>query len=195
MFTSIGSHLALVKVVTVPYRFLQSLGFNAKIFFIIGLEIGGSGYERLNDAILRMIACAVVIKKVTRTYMGSLIGGYDVDEYTKVYRLDLNRHLVKLFGDNDWTAINWEQRKQLRNKPLCLKLHDYYSSHENPFPITLEFLSDLAGSVNKQKADFKRQVKTALEELIKIGFLKSYSIEKNIVKVERTLHSTKQLNN
>jgi hypothetical protein len=162
-----------------------------EILKYIGLEIGGSGYERLNDAILRMIACAVVIKKGSKTYMGSLIGGCDIDEYTKVYRLDLNRHLVKLFGDNDWTAINWEQRKQLRNKPLCLKLHDYYSSHENPFPITLEFLSDLAGSVNKQKADFKRQVKTALEELIKIDFLKSYSIEKNIVKVERTLHSTK----
>ena len=166
-----------------------------EILKYIGLEIGGSGYERLNDAIVRMIACAVVIKTGTRTYMGSLIGGCDINEHTKVYRLDLNRHLVKLFGENDWTAIDWEQRKQLRNKPLCLKLHDYYSSHENPFPITLEFLSDLAGSVNKQKADFKRQVKTALEELIKIGFLKSYSIEKNIVKVERTLHSTKQLNN
>ena len=94
-----------------------------EILKYIGLEIGGSGYERLNDAILRMIACAVVIKKGSKTYMGSLIGGCDIDEYTKVYRLDLNRHLVKLFGDNDWTAINWEQRKQLRNKPLCLKLH------------------------------------------------------------------------
>ena len=157
-----------------------------EILKYMGLEIGGSGYERLNDAIVRMIACAVVIKTGTKTYMGSLIGGCDINEHTKVYRLDLNRHLVKLFGENDWTAINWEQRKQLRHKPLCQKLHDYYSSHEQPLPVSIEFLSDITGSVNKQKADFKRKVKSALEELVKISFLRGYSIERNIVKVERT---------
>ena len=56
---------------------------------------------------------------------------------------------------------------------------------------SLEFFSDLTGSVNKQKADFKRKVKTALEELVKIGFLSSYSIEGDIVKVERSQNSTK----
>ena len=161
-----------------------------EILKYIGLEIGGSGYERLNDAIVRMIACAVVIKTGTRTYMGSLIGGCDINERTKVYRLDLNRNLIKLFGDNDWTAIDWEQRKQLRNKPLSLKLHDYYSSHEKPLPISLDFLSNITGSKNKQKADFKRKTKIALDELVKIGFLKEYSIERNIVKIERSQDST-----
>ena len=152
----------------------------------MGLEIGGSGYERLNDAIVRMIACAVVIETSTQTYMGSVIHGCVIDKRTKLYKLNLNRHLIKLFGDNDWTAINWEQRKLLRNKPLCLKLHDYYSSHKQPLPVSLEFLSSITGSVNKQKADFKRKIKIALEELVKIGFLRSYSIEGDIVKIERT---------
>jgi hypothetical protein len=164
-----------------------------EILKYMDLGTGKNAYERLNSAIVRMIACAVVIDTSTKTYGGSLIHGYVLDKRTKVYRLDLNRHLIKLFGDNDWTAINWEQRKQLRHKPLCLKLHDYYSSHEKPFPVSLEFLSDVAGSVNKQKADFKRKVDTALEELVKIGFLKSYSIEQNIVKVERAQDSTNQL--
>jgi TrfA protein len=164
-----------------------------EILKYMDLGTGKNAYERLNSAIVRMIACAVVIDTSTKTYGGSLIHGYVLDKRTKVYRLDLNRHLIKLFGDNDWTAINWEQRKQLRHKPLCLKLHDYYSSHEKPFPVSLEFLSDVAGSVNKQKADFKRKVDTALEELVKIGFLKSYSIEQNIVKVERVQDSTNQL--
>jgi TrfA protein len=151
----------------------------------MGLEIGGSGYERLNDAILRMIACAVVIKTGTKTYMGSLIDGCVIDERTKLYKLNLNRHLIKLFGDNDWTAINWEQRKQLRNKPLCLKLHDYYSSHEKPLPVSIEFLLNITGSTNSQKASFKRQVKTALKELVKIDFLKEYSIEGDMVNIKR----------
>ena len=167
----------------------DSLGTECKftaheILKYMGLEIGGSGYERLNDAIVRMIACAVVIKTGTQTYMGSLIHGCAIDEGTKLYRLNLDRHLIKLFGDNDWTAIDWEQRKQLRNKPLCLKLHDYYSSPEKPLPVSLEFLLNITGSTNSQKASFKRQVKTALEELVKIGFLKEYSIKGDIVKVE-----------
>jgi hypothetical protein len=160
--------------------------FNAhSILKYMGLEIGGSGYERLEKSILRMTACAVVIKTGTHTYMGSLIHDCVIDERTKLYKLTLNRHLIKLFGDDDWTAIDWEQRKQLRNKPLCLKLHEYYSSHETPYPVSLEFLSDLTGSENKQKADFKRKIKTALEGLVKIGFLKSWSIESDIVKVEK----------
>ena len=151
----------------------------------MGLGTGGSAHERLDDAILRMTACAVVIKTGTQTYMGSLIHDCIIDEHTKHYKLTLNRHLIKLFGDSDWTAIDWEQRKQLRNKPLCLKLHEYYSSHDKPFPVSLEFLSDLTGCRNSQKASFKRQIKIALEGLVKIGFLKSYSIERDIVKIER----------
>ena len=156
-----------------------------EILKYMDLGTGGSAYERLNDTIVRMIACAVIIKMSTQTYMGSLIHGCVIDERTKVYKLNLNRHLIKLFGDNDWTAIDLEQRKQLRNKPLCLKLHGYYSSHENPLPVSLEFLLNITGSTNSQKSSFKRQVKTALTELVTIGFLKSYSIEENIVKVER----------
>ena len=76
--------------------------------------------------------------------------------------------------------------KQLRNKPLCLKLHDYYSSHEKPLPISIEFLSKITGSVNKQKAGFKAKIKIALEELVKIGFLRSYSIKGDMVNVERS---------
>lgn len=156
-----------------------------EILKYMGLEIGGSGYERLNDSILRMTACAVVIETDTHTYMGNLIHDCVVDKHTKSYKVTLNRHLVKLFGDCNWTAINWEQRKQLKNKPLCLKLHDYYSSHEKPLPIGIEFLSNITGSVNKQKAGFKAKVKIALKELVKIGFLKDYSVERDIVKVER----------
>jgi TrfA protein len=158
----------------------------------LGLGTGGSAHERLNDAILRMTACAVVIKTDRQTYMGSLIHDCLIDEQTKHYKITLNRHLIKLFGENDWTAIDWEQRKQLRQKPLCLKLHEYYSSHDKPLPISLEFLSDLTGSGNKQKADFKRKVKTALEGLMKIGFLKSYEIEGNMVKVDRVSNSSQR---
>jgi hypothetical protein len=60
-------------------------------------------------------------------------------------------------------------------------------------PVSLEFLSNITGSVNKQKAGFKIKVKIALEELVKINFLREYFIEGEIVKVNRVKNSTKQL--
>jgi hypothetical protein len=52
-------------------------------------------------------------------------------------------------------------------------------------PVSVDFLFKLTSSNNKQKADFKRKLKTALEDLTKIDFLKSYSIEEDMVSVER----------
>jgi TrfA protein len=157
-----------------------------EILKYVGLPTGGTQYEQLEMSVQRMTACLVRIETERYIYGRSLIEGFDIDKNTNKYRVQLSRDLIKLFGDNDWTAMNWEQRKQLKNKPLCLKLHDYYSSHKKPLPVSLGFLSNITGSVNKQKADFKRKVKTALEELVRIGFLRSYSIEGDSVKVERT---------
>lgn len=158
----------------------------------IGLNVSGREHERLSGTIDRMTACLVKVEGEKYIYGGSLIDHFVIDKDTKRYKITLNRHLTKLFGDSDWTSIDWGQRKQLRNKPLCLKLHDYYSSHEKPLSVSLEFLSDITGSTNKQKAGFKRQVRTALEELIEIGFLKNYDIEGNMVIVERIAKPTKR---
>jgi hypothetical protein len=162
-----------------------------EILKYMDLGTGGREYERLENSILRMTACAVVIETERYIYGKSLIEGFVIDKDTNEYKVTLNRHLIQLFGENDWTAVNWQERKQLRNKPLCLKLHDYYSSHEKPLPVSFEFLSDITGSNNKQKAGFKAKVKIALEELVKINFLREYSIEGEIVKVERIKNSIK----
>jgi hypothetical protein len=156
-----------------------------EILKYMGLPTGGTQYEQLEMSVCRMTACLVRIETERYVYGESLIEGFVIDKDTNQYRVKLSRHLIKLFGDCDWTAIDWEQRKQLKNKPLCLKLHEYYSSHKQPYPVSLEFLSDLTGSRNKQKSDFKRQVKTALEGLAKIGFLKSWNIQNDIVNVEK----------
>ena len=161
-----------------------------EILKYMGLGTGGTQYEQLEMAIRRMTACLVEIETEKYIYGKSLIEGFLIDKNTNEYKVQLSRHLIKLFGDNDWTAIDWQQRKQLKNKPLCLKLHDYYSSHEKPLPVSLAFLLNITGSTNSQKASFKRQVKAALEELVKIDFLREYSIEGDMVSVERFKVST-----
>jgi len=91
--------------------------------------------------------------------------------------------LVRLYGQSTW--IDWEQRLQLRRKPLAQFLHGFYSSHKVPYPVKLSTLQQLSGSKNKQAAGFKKKVSNAFEELVKIGLLRSYSIDGDLVNVKR----------
>ena len=158
----------------------------------LGLNTGGKEHLRLHQTITRMIACAVEIKHEGKIYIGSLIeeafgedrnGG--AGEPQRRYALKLNRALINLFGERQWTAILWDQRLQLRRRPLAQALHGYYSSHRTPLPVKVETLRQFVGSTNEQKADFKRHLKAALTELVKVEFLTGYKIEGDLVKVFR----------
>lgn len=160
----------------------------------MGLKDGGEQRKVLHNSILRLTACVVEISYNNKMYGGSLIYEFRIDENTKHYKISLNRNLINLFGESDWTAINWTQRKQLKAKPLASKLHEYYSSHESPKPVTIEFLYNITGSRNSQAASFKRQVKNAFDALVKISFLESYSIDGDIVTVKRVRIATARQN-
>jgi hypothetical protein len=151
----------------------------------LDLPVGGHQHERLHSAIIRLTACAVEIRHEGRAYFGSLIESGIKDEVTSHYTISINKKLNELFGNNGWTAIDWQQRLLLRRKPLAQALHSYFSSHERPYPVNLSTLQELTGSRNTQKASFKRQVKAALESMVKINFLESYSIENDLVTVKR----------
>jgi TrfA protein len=157
------------------YRILQNLGS----------EDGGRERERLKANIRRLTACLVEINNGRFTYGGSLINDFAIDEQTKNFKITLNKKLIGLFGENDWTALDWQRRKQLKEKPLAQKLHEYYSSHKLPKPVTVDFLHKLTGSRNKQLSDFKRKLKNAFDALVKIGFLKDYKIKGDLVIVDR----------
>jgi hypothetical protein len=151
----------------------------------IGMDIGGKSHQKLRDSILRMTACVLTVTNEKMTFSDRMIDRFIIDEETKQYKVKLGRHAIKLFGNNEWTALEEKQRRLLVKKPLASFLHGYYSSHAKPLPVSLDFLSGISGSRNSQQKDFKRKVKAALEELVKSSFLKSYDIEGDIVRVER----------
>jgi hypothetical protein len=151
----------------------------------MGIGDGGRERERLRLSIERMTACMVKIKTGRYTYGGSLIEEFTADEDTRSYKLRLNYKLINLFGKDDWTGLCWEQRKALRNKPLALKLHEYYSSHERPFAVTVDFLHKVTGSGSNDPYGFKRKINAALDELVRVGFLASYTVEGQAVTVSR----------
>lgn len=151
----------------------------------LDLNTGGTEHRRLHEGITRLQACSVQITHEGKTYFGPLIKSGIKDELTAHYTVELNRELIRLYGETQWTAIDWQQRRELRRKPLAQALHAYYSSHRQPFPVTLTFLQKITGSRNQQKAGFKVKLRAALEELVAIGFLTAYSLDGDRVTVQR----------
>jgi len=158
----------------------------------LGQHTGLSQHKQLHSTIIRLTACAVEITHEGKTYFGPLVKSGLKDELTSHYRIELNRELIRLFGDNQWTALDWQQRQQLRGKLLAQALHAFYSSHRQPFPIKLDTLRGYVGSRNIQRAGFKVKLRAALEELVSIGFLTGYDITGDAVTVVRTLAALPQ---
>ena len=152
----------------------------------LGLPTGNSQHKQLHSTLLRLTACAVEVEHDGKTYFGPLIKSGAKDDVTRHYGIELNKGIIKLFGDAQWTALDWNQRQELRGQPLAQALHAFYSSHRAPFSVKLATLQAYPGSRNKQAASFKRQVLAALEQLVNVGFLVSYEIKDGLVSVVRS---------
>ena len=109
----------------------------------LGRQTGKSGHEWLQTALERLTGAVVLISDGRRTYFGTLIEGGARDEDTGRYVVDINPKLAKFYGRSQWTQLDWEQRQQLRGKPLALWLHGFYASHAAPYPLTVAYLHKL----------------------------------------------------
>ena len=143
---------------------------------------GRSDREWLRYAFARLTATAVEISDGRRTYGGNLMNFYR-DEDTGRTALEINPKLARFFGRSQWTQIDWEQRQQLRGKPLALWLHGFYASHAAPYPLTVAYLHQLSGSQTKQLKHFKQNLGRALRDLEAIGAIKAFEIVGDLVHV------------
>ena len=166
----------------------QALGtkcyFTARGFLkALGRSTGKHDHAWLGESLARLGATWVEISDGRRTYFGSLIDGGARDEDTGRYVLEINPKLAKFYGRTQWTQIDWEQRQQLRGKPLALWLHGFYASHASPYPLRVAYLHKLSGSQTKQLWKFKQNLTQALRELEAIGAIKAFEIRDDLVHV------------
>lgn len=164
----------------VAHSFLKSLG----------RRTGKSDHEWLKDSVARLAACCVEVKYGRFTYGGSLLEFYRDDE-TGRYYLEINPKMKAIY-DAGYTLTDWEERAELRGKPLALWLHGYFATHADPFPVKVETLHRLSGSANKEMRSFKQQLKAALADMQAIGAIEDYVIEGELVRVERTPSPSQQ---
>ena len=156
-----------------------------QLLTLIGRDAGSSQYKWLTRTFQHITATSVAVyKDGVRLFWGSLLpkGAFD----GKKYIVEINRELIALFY-RGFTRIDWEQRRTLRRKPLAQWLQLYYSSHAEPFPVSLDFLRDKSGSSTKSLRKFKQMVKTALGELKEVKAIEDFEInDDGIVCVYRT---------
>jgi hypothetical protein len=142
----------------------------------LGRHIGNSEHIQLYRSLRRLQAHGVEIKAGRYTYFGSLIMKGVKDDLTRRYLIKVNPDLAPLFH-NGWTALDAEQRRKLRSKPLALWLHAFYASHAEPYPYKVQTLRDLSGSRTANLKHFRAALRRALAELQESGAIASWDLD------------------
>ena len=149
----------------------------------LGRSWSHQNHDWLKRALSRLSASDVEITQGQHTYHGSLIIEGVRDQVSGRYIVEVNPKLATLFQAG-WTALDEEQRRLLRRKPLAQWLHGYLASHAAPFPVTVEYLHRMSGSNTKQIWKFKQNLVAALKTLEGIGVILSFEVVDNLVSVE-----------
>ena len=140
---------------------------------------GGDNREQLKEQIARLIGGVVEVQWVSekKTFAESLVSSYAHDEKTGKYSVTFSEKMSTLY-ESDYTLTDLMQRRALGKNNLAKWLHGHYASHAQPFPYKTQTLYDLCGSTTIRLVDFRKKLRVALARLVKVGALKSWSIDK-----------------
>ena len=125
----------------------------------------GANRQNLYKCLARLKATAVEIIDSRYSYTGSLIDTIYRDESTHELVVILNPKLCNLFGKEGFTRVDWGIRRELANKPLAQWLHGYFTSHADPYPVSIKTLMQLAGSADTSASSAEQNLRRALDSL------------------------------
>ncbi len=146
---------------------------------LIGRKTGGKDHKRLLITLNDLTATSLSIRhKGDRTYWGSLLPEGMSDERSGMFKMRVNRVLIKYF-EKGFTLVEQGQRKALARSPLAKHLHAWLASHSKPYPVTVAYLYKLSGSDTKQLKHFRANLKKALDRLVNEYVLEKWWIDKN----------------
>jgi hypothetical protein len=146
----------------------------------LGWSRASDSWDRLRQAILRLTATVVHVSVDNGRvgYGASLIRSFKYQssdgEPLKRWTVTLEPSIAALFGDEAYTRVLLEQRLKMKRSVLAQWLHLYYASHREPYPQTVAALHRLSGSEAKTLFHFRQTLFKALDELKRVGFLKSW---------------------
>lgn len=163
----------------------------------LGRGTGKSQHQQLHEEIVRLRAgtSEIVWTDTGKSFIGGMLSNAYRDKETGRYVAILDEQMHKLYQEG-YSQVDWGQRQALGNNNLAKWLHGFYSSHAKPYPYKVATLKELCGSTTKDLREFRRMLKAALEELVAVGLLTTWSIDAgDLVKVEKvpTISQAKHL--
>ncbi len=164
----------------------------------LGRGTGQSQHQQLHDEIIRLRSGNVEITwtESGRDYGGGLVKEYYRDKKAGVYVVVLTKKMQEMY-QNGYSQVDWGQRQALGNNNLSKWLHGFYSSHAKPYPYKVQTLKQLCGSTSKDLRDFRRMLKGALDDIVRVGLITSWDIDgRDLVSISKvpTLSQQKHLN-
>jgi hypothetical protein len=153
----------------------------------LGRGTGGKDHEDLKEDIARLLGGVVEITwtDTNRTFIGHLVDKAYRDETTQRYVVVFDQKMLGLY-EGGYSYIDWEKRKALKGNSLAKWLAGFYASHAQPYPYKVETIKNLCGSTVGRLPDFRRMLKIALDELVRVGCIKSWSIKDDLIHVTHT---------
>ena len=160
----------------------------------MGWSKNGASYARLKATLDRLQGTSLRIASEAggfKGYQGGLVRKFtwkspDSEEPLTRWRVWLEPEIVSLFGPTQYTQLWWDQRLRLKSN-LSKYLHSYFASHEAPYAMKVTTIRALSGSRTARLTDFRKLLRTALDELVRESFLDSWEIAKgDLVHVVRS---------
>lgn len=150
----------------------------------------GNNRKTLNKRLFRLAVGTLELSAKSKTYTGGLIDSIHRDDTEQKLVITLNPELSYLFGPDDFTHIDWSIRRSLNAKPLAQWLHGYLSTHAEPFPVSIDTLMMMAGSLDSSTSSREQNIRRALDALQHASNLHgqpfSYEISGGNVRVTKT---------
>lgn len=122
--------------------------------------------DAIKSRISRLQFGQVKIKYNHKTYAGSFIDDFFIDEEDGKIAVRLNKKLFTLFTTNDYTLFNKKIQECLGENQLARWLFHFYESHQDSLAFKLDYLKKLSRSDSEQKS-FNRTLKSSLSLLKK----------------------------
>lgn len=147
----------------------------------LGWARNGPSYERLRSTLTRLTATALTVSSEDgrEGYTGSLIRGFTWQgadgSPLQHWEILLEKEIVRLYSPTSYTRLEWKMILAL--PPMAKYLYKFFSSHETPYPYSVEKFQKLTGSKIADLHKFRYKLRAALDLLVDRGFLAEARIE------------------
>lgn len=152
-------------------------------------------YKRAQESIQRLKVNEITIntKKdgVETSYSGSLIREYawahneGTGSSRTRWMVRFEPQVSKLFMEDTTTLLEWDTRKKIGPRATVAQwLHTFYSSHAEPYPMTVGKIHELSRS-SDTLSSFRKTLLAALQRLKEVDFLEDFQMTKTMVTVAR----------